>query len=325
MVLIPVAAVLTGCAADNSSAGLARQDRRGLEAAEASIGPRTGSAMPPAMLGNTPITWDDLRPAMIEAAGRAALEELVLDRMLSGEFEARGLTVTPQAIEDERRILMETLAEESGSSPDDAARLVEALRRTRGLGEARFSALLRRNAMLRALVRNRIQVDDDDVATAYAVRFGPRARSRLLVVPTERQAAELRSRLDPADPRLSMAFADLAARYSTDASAARGGSLPPLSLSDPAYPASARQALRGLKPGEKLTQPVSVPGGFAVFLLEEMVPASSAPPPAQVADQLRQQVRAARERVAMDDLARRTLASAPLRVHDPSLDAARSR
>jgi parvulin-like peptidyl-prolyl isomerase len=187
--------------------------------------------------------------------------------------------------------------------------------------------MLRRNAMLRALVKEGVTVDTADVHTAYVVRYGPKVRARVIVVPTQRQAAELRAKLEPGSaesprPSLAMAFADAAARYSTDPSAARGGSLPPLSLDDPAYPAAAREALRPLKPGG-VTQPFAAPDGFAFFLLEGLVDEPSPPPEAEVADALRREVTQVRERLAMDELARRTLESAPLRVHDRGLAGAR--
>lgn len=270
------------------------------------------------MLGDEPITWDDLRPILAEAAGPTALEEVVLDRLLRRALRPETLAATD--LDAERAILLRTLAREAGTSIDDAARLVATLRRTRALGDLRFDGLLRRNAMLRRLVRDRIDVSDEDVSTAHAVRYGPRHRVRVIVVPEERQAADIRARLDSSDPHLPLRFADQAARFSIDPSAPRGGSLPPFNVSDPAYPAAVGRALRETPVGS-MTGVIAVDAGYALLLVEEIVPAQAVPLDA-VAQELRADVRAARERLAMDELARQLLADAPLRIHDRALESA---
>lgn len=318
---------LCGCSGARPEA-LGVFDTRGLDADAAEVG-QPVSSLPPAMLGNEPVTWDDLHPLMVEIAGPAALGEVVLERELTREMAARGLTLSDRAVDAEESILRETMSREGRTTPDEASRLLDSMRRARGLGPVRFAGLLRRNAMLRALVRGGVTVDEDDVRTAYAVRYGPKVRARVLLVPTQRQAAELRALVEPGSPPapvpyLSMAFADLAAKYSTDPSGARGGSLPPLSVEDPSYPAAALAALKGMKPGD-VTEPVAAPGGFALFLLEGREDAAGAPEMASVDAALREDVRHVRERLAMDDLARRMLEAAPLRVHDRALEGARSR
>ena len=303
-------------------------DTRGLDTDAAEVS-QPKSALPPAMLRNEPVTWNDLHPLLVEMAGPAALNEVVLERELNREFAARGLVLSDEAVRQEEDILLQTMAREARTTPDEAARLLESMRASRGLGPVRFAAMLRRNAMLRALATEGVTVDDADVKTAYAVRYGPKVRVRVIVVPTQRQAGELRSKLQPGTPEaprphLALEFADAAAKFSTDPSAARGGSLPPMSLEDPTYPAAARDALRPLQPGQ-VTRPFAAPGGFAFFLLEERVDEASPPPEEEVAGELRLEVTRVRERLAMDDLARRMLDAAPLRVHDRGLEGARGK
>lgn len=314
--LVLTASALPGCAATAERPVLSARDTAGVDASVPDRQPP--SALPPAMLGDDPITWDELRPVLAEAAGPLALEEVVLGRLLT--LALRPDEVTRADIEGERALLLRTLARESGTTTDDAARLVDALRRARALGTVRFESLLRRNAMLRRLVRDRIEVTEDDLAVAHAVRYGPRYRVRVIVAGEERLAAEILARLDIGDPHLPLRFADQAARFSIDPSATRGGSLPPFNLSDPAYPEAVRRALR-VAPAGSISDVVAVDAGYALFLVEEIIPGQDVPL-AVVAEELRADVRSARERLAMDELARQLLADAPLRIHDRAIEAA---
>ncbi|MEX2219932.1 MAG: peptidylprolyl isomerase [Phycisphaerales bacterium] len=282
-----------------------------------------------ALLDGEPILWDELRPAMAEAAGGLALQEAVLDRMLAAELRWRGLSVAESDIAAERDLLLAAVSREALAAPGEAERLLEQVRRARNLGEERFQRLLRRNAQMRRLVRDSVEVTDEEVRQAFQMAHGPKFRARVIVVPTQRRAAELRDEIlgitrgappppPPDAATLARRFGDAAAAHSTDASAPRGGMLEAISPADPAYPAAAREALARLAVGE-LSPIIPAERGFALLLLEQAVPADGVEP-GSVAGSIRMEVRRRRERIEMDDLARRLLRSANLSVLDRTLD-----
>ena len=102
-----------------------------------------------------------MQPLLAEAAGGEILEEIALDRLLADEVERRGLSVTSEEIRREESLLLDSLIQaEVASDIRQGRRLLTDLRERRGLGEHRYSALLRRSASLRALVQERIVLTD---------------------------------------------------------------------------------------------------------------------------------------------------------------------
>lgn len=308
-----------------------------------------GPSRPLAIVGDRAVMLDEITPWLLEAVGRVVLEEKVLDERLRGLAAARGLTVTEADLARERELLGQTLgapapgADGPGLSPDDVARAVASARSARGLGPARYDALVRRTALMRALVAPEVRVTDELIEDAYAVRYGDRVTVRVIVVGDAALAQRLRDEVtavgaweDGALAR-TLAFADRALRHSVDRSAPAGGLIEPLSLRDARYPAALRDAAHALKPGE-VSQPVAlpavegggggatdVPGGaraaqWMLVMLMDVEPApQGAPTLESVRVLLEQQVRTGLERRAMDRLAQSLLADAPVLVMDRSL------
>jgi parvulin-like peptidyl-prolyl isomerase len=271
-------------------------------------------ARPAALVNGRAVPWSEMRPLLNEAAGAAALQEIVLNRMIHEELAARTIVITADDVAAERRRLLETLS----SDPSTAIRLLERLRAADGLGRTRFEQLMRRNAGLRALVRDRAEVTEEAVRQMHDVRYGPRRQARLMVLPDRAQAQAAFDRVRQGEP-----FADVAVDLSTDSSAPRGGLLEPISRDDPSYPESLRQTLWSLQPGE-LSIPVLIEGGFAVLLLEREVPATGVALE-DARPELEKLVRTGQERLLMDQLARRMLGGAAVTIFDESLNESWSR
>jgi hypothetical protein len=284
--------------------------------------PGTGkspTARPPALINDQPVPWEALQPVLAEAAGAAALEEVILDRLLAAEYQA-ALNKDPGTIPNEqlaveRDYLSDTIRR-SGANPEQAATLIADLRKARGLGHARFTALLRRNALMREIVAPQAIVTPEMISQRYEIRFGPRFRVRILTTSSEAEcAAALRQLAGSQD--LGLRFAELASRISTDESATRGGQIEPISPADPAYSPALRAALADLKPGQ-LSPVVALDPGFAIALLEERLPPTDTTLQAEAPD-IENELRRRQERLLMDALARRLLQSARVIVLDPSL------
>jgi len=265
------------------------------------------SANAPAFIDGTPTPWSELTPLLAEASGGTILLELTLDRRLQQRLAKAGLTLTPAAVEAERAELTRQMT--AASDPDTAARTLARIRSQRGLGDLRFEALIRRSAMLRALVAPAIELPEDLLEQTHAALFGPRVSIRIITVSTEQDAAKLSDELRnlPTDKR-ELAFSEAALSRSTDESASSGGMLPPFAEADPSMPSAVRRTVAGLSVGD-VSRVIPLDSGFAVVLLRSRTAGDGS-----TLDSRREAVtraaRARQERLAMDKLAR-LIASEP--------------
>ncbi|MCA9284982.1 MAG: peptidylprolyl isomerase [Phycisphaerales bacterium] len=258
-----------------------------------------------AMVDGAPVQWMELRPALLEAAGGQALQDLALDRRLAIELRKRGLAVDQSAIDRERQLLLESIAADRNT----AARLLEELRRRDGLGPVRFDALLVRNASLRMLVADEVRITPETLAQARDLATGPRRQVRLITLPSLTDCDAALRRLDAGE-----SFSDVAVEVSTDRSAARGGLLEPFARADVTYPQALREAVFALAPGQ-VSSPILLENGYAIAVLVRELPGAGA-----TSGDLERAVRLAQERLLMDQLARRLLRETRITVLDDDLN-----
>jgi hypothetical protein len=261
---------------------------------------------PVVLVGTERVTWDELRPVLSEAGGGVAQH---------GPQFIPGDALRADQHDRERATLVAALAG-NGGDPDVGESMLAIVRRSRGLGEVRFAALLRRNAMLRALVAPSVKVTDTMVAQAHQIRHGPRYRVRVIVVESQADAEAARRQVMDRGGG-SPVFTAVAAERSVDESSARGGLLDPISDADPATSAALRQAVSKTTPGS-MTPIIPLNPGFALALVEAKLPADG-----RSLDETRAaltaEVRSVQERAAMERLARQLLASAQISVLDRPL------
>jgi parvulin-like peptidyl-prolyl isomerase len=272
------------------------------------------------------VSWDALRPAMVEAAGAVALEEAALDIALRDALGARGVRMADLDLDAERAILIEQLATAAParmlaaneSRADRGERLLAQLRAARGLGAERFEGFLRRNAALRLLVRDAVVLNESVVRQSYELQYGERIPARILVVDTIADATRALERIDAGEP-----FSEVAALVSTDESASRGGLLEPVSPVDPTYPSAIREALARLAPGEH-SPPIAIDTGVAILRREASDAADPVDRPAldSVRDSLERDARLRQERILMGEKARELLDGSRITIFDDALDSA---
>ena len=265
-------------------------------------------ARPAALVQGKVVEWGELRPLLNEAAGATILREVILDRMLAAELIQAGITITTDDVDRERKLFYETLSPD----PNVAVRLARELRARQGLGEHRLDRLLRRNAGLRALVEDRVQVTDEAVLRTYQVFYGQKRQARLIVSPTLSDAQAAIDRVNAGE-----LFTDVAVEVSTDTSAARGGLLDAISHADPTYPQVMRDALWALEPGE-ISPPVLLGERYALLMLVREIDGADVTLDSVRGD-LQFQVRLKQERIIMDHLARRLLSEANVTIIDDTL------
>jgi parvulin-like peptidyl-prolyl isomerase len=313
-----------------AAAGLALLSCTLLGTADAQQPAKAAAERPVAVVGERTIGWSELAPLLAEAAGGQVLEEYALGTVLKEECLKRQIRIGDAETRAERTLLTEMLAKAARAPLTEGEGLLTRVRRTRGLGELRFKGLLERNAALRAMVRAgigdaAITITQEDLDTAYDLKYGPRVRARLILVSTEAAAKRAAARIAAGE-----SFAEVAGDVSLDPSASRGGAVDPFSLSDSTYPVAVRKALLVLKPGA-VSEPLGVSWGggngapeqpgFAIVRLDENIPAAAdAPTKEAAAKDLEQEVRTVRERAAMDTLARKLLRTTSVSAMDGSLN-----
>lgn len=263
------------------------------------------ASAPVAVIDGRVLDWRAFGPLVAEASGGPVLEEVVLEWRCETECAKAGVTVGGELVLAEERRVLESLDQD----PERAMRLLQSLKARQGLGPLRWQALLRRNAMLRALVAKDIVLDEAVIEQARDSLVGPRRDARLIVVADLVAAERVRAAL-----RDGASFPELAARESVDASAPRGGLVTGVTRRDAGYPSSFREALFALAPNA-ISDPLLVEDRFMIvqMLAESTPPAIEA---AELDRRARDRARIAQERVAMERLADRLLRTTSLSIFD---------
>jgi hypothetical protein len=302
---VAVAAVLIG--------GCAATDSRPRDAAPAATTSRAAapSAEPAlvAIADGATVTFDALRPALVELGGEVALRDALLDLRLAKRLASQGVAVDEADIAREETLLLEALA-------SDRARAVELLgeiRARQGLGPVRYAALLRRNAGLRALVAPAVAVDEAGTRAIFDMRHGATREARIAVVGSLAEAEALRAERAAGTP-----FSELAVRRSRHESAARGGLLAPFARLDPSYPEALRAAVFAGAVGS-VSEPLLDDGRFIVAEIVAERPGDGTGFDAARAA-CEEVLRRNRERLLMEELARELSATDGATIFDRAFD-----
>ncbi|MBI1371189.1 MAG: hypothetical protein GC159_00275 [Phycisphaera sp.] len=264
-----------------------------------------------ALVDGRTLSWAELRPLIVEASGGTVLGEWALDQRIARELKQRRLAVSEADVKREEALLREQLSDD----PDQAVRLLDRLRDTRGLGPRRYDALLRRNAGLRRLVADEVKVTPAMVQALYEQRYGEKAVCRLIMVPNLSEATKVIKRLEQ-----GASFIDLAIEVSTDSSRNQGGLLPAISPLDATFPKEIRDTTAKLQVGE-VSPPIALEGGFAILKCERKI-AQEPVPFDSVSNALTVQARLEVERTLMSRQARTLLQNLDVTVLDADLDRA---
>lgn len=272
------------------------------------------SPQPPTVTVNgVPLDERAVIAGLSELAGATVIEELALDHLLIEECRRAGVSISAEDVAGERSAMLGALAESGG----DAPALLERLRDARGLGPTRFDALLRRNAMLRALVRDRVVVSPEMVEQRYRVRYGVKMSARLIFLPSAGEAERAKAEAG-ASTESTGKFIEIAIARSLDASSSRGGQLEPIHAEDPGYPAALREAIAGTQVGA-ISRVFAIDTGWGIVLRGPDVPAQNVKLE-DVRAEVEQEVRRRTERLHMDQLSSTLIGAASVRTSDPSLE-----
>lgn len=295
---ILISAAILSSTQDQVTSGTPPQAKSGL-----------GAAGIAAIWKQNTVTWDRLRPVLSEIAGNAALQEVLLDDMLSTRARERGIAPDEAAIKREEETLLGYLDKDRAR----AERLLDDLRARQGLGPVRWQSLLWRNAVLRALVAPDVEVQETQITAACDAAHGPKRKPRVIAVPDLRSAQTVTQRLESGER-----FEDVAVQISTDQSAARGGMVTPMSKLDPSVPAAIREALWSIPKVGGVSPPVLIGTGYLIVRFDGEIPGDGVDL-ASVRGEAARAVRVAQERARMDQLAQDLTRGANPTIFDDSL------
>ena len=208
---------------------------------------------------------------LAERAGAAGLEAIALDRAVQREAARAGVSVGEADLVAEREIVEMALVGAGLTDRQQRGRVVAEARARRGWGPQWFDALLRRNALARKLTKDAVGAPTEaEIVRAHEALHGDRREVRVIVLASERDLARYRADVMDAlalSSELGEArFMKLAAGYSSDVSAARGGLLDPVGRVDIEYPDAFREAVFEAEVGA-LTPVIALDEGFTVAMV----------------------------------------------------------
>jgi parvulin-like peptidyl-prolyl isomerase len=159
------------------------------------------------------------------------------------------------------------------------------------------------------MIQDEVVIHEEALLAAWDARHGPRRIGRVFVSPDITACTSALEKVNTGVP-----FSEVAAQGSTDASAATGGLIDPVSRLDPSWPTSFRDALWSLEPGAT-SSPVLVDGEYVLVHFITLQPGDGVDFTSgrkEAADT----VRRAQERLLMDATAKRLLESTQVDIID---------
>lgn len=182
----------------------------------------------------------ELHELLVKTHGKVVLEEMILLKKVHQEATRRGIQAGPERIAEELRLLLADMAPERSSITQQA--LLDLMLVSRRISRGQLNLILERQALLRQMVDQNVQVTAAMLAEEKQRLYGPKVTVRIIVVSTLRQIEQVDRKL-----RQGADFVDLVRRYSEDRGSVRkDGLLGPFSKVDGAIDKEIRQAAFGL-------------------------------------------------------------------------------
>jgi foldase protein PrsA len=226
-----------------------------------------------ATVGETAISRDKFVSLLIRSRGVPVLEQFVGLAAAEEYATKRGVGITDSDVEFEYELALRRLSDpqafntSEGFDTAEAERLLDSILLSRYMSRPEFMLSVRRNALLRKALAAETTITDEALREEYDLAYGDRVQVRHIQLGNLNDATRIKERLAAGEE-----FADLAARYSTNAATARrGGLLDPFSLRDENIPLAMRQTASKLTASE-VSEAVRVGEWYHLLKLEKQVP-----------------------------------------------------
>ncbi len=272
-----------------------------------------------ATVGTSQIPRDEFVALLIRSRGVPVIEQLIGLSAAEEFAKKRGVTVSDADVDFEYELALRRLSDPlafsttEGFDIAEAERLLDSILASRSMSRPEFMVTVRRNACLRRVLAAEFTVTDEQLRSEYDLAFGDRIQLRHIQSGNLADASRIKERLAAGED-----FADLATRYSTNATTARrGGQLDPISLRDEFFPQSMRQAAAKLGPGE-VSDVIRVGEWYQIIKMERAVPAQQRDFDS-VRDMLKKRIEVRVTDAGMRDLHDKLMRDAAVQISDPLL------
>ncbi len=215
-----------------------------------------------ALINGVQITLRDLAQECIERHGKDVLEGIINRKLLEEACQKRNIAVSQQDLQREITEQATTnMRPKADGSPDVAGWLAVVTRRLKISADMYRRNVVWPTVALKKLVRDKVEVTQEDLRKGYEANFGPQAKCLAIVLNDERRAQrvfDLARKNNTAEY-----FGTLATQYSVEpGSQALRGEVPPIKRNG-GQPLLEKEAF-ALKPGE-LSGIIAVDGKFVIL------------------------------------------------------------
>lgn len=223
---------------------------------------QAGHVQTMAVVGKESISESAWIQTLKQKNGQQVLTDMINRLVVNQEAKRLGITVDEKRVQSE----LEKMQESYGSS---GTNFDQSLKKEAGISQQDLLEEIRYHMLLEDIAIRDIDVDETQIRNYYESHheeFGEPARAKLsiITVATEGEAEQVRQEL-----KQGANFSTLAKELSTDAlTAADGGDMGWVSLSDDSVPRGIREAVPSLASGQD-SQPIPVDGGFAIIRVLE--------------------------------------------------------
>ena len=188
-----------------------------------------------ATLNGHKITIQQLADQCIDRHGIAILEGTIHRRLLEQELKRRKLTVTQDDVDAEVARAAVQMGKTTSTGEADVDAWLKMVTEQQGItAEQYIRDAVWPTTALKKLVGDQVLLTNEDIQKGYEANYGPRARCRAIVLPSQRKAQEVweqaRNGISPENFEESVEhFARLAKEYSIEVSSRDlGGQVPPI-------------------------------------------------------------------------------------------------
>ena len=119
-----------------------------------------------------PIYIQPLYDVLVGNFGFPLAQQFVANEVVAQAARAEGVTVTPEDVTAETDLALRQLSPESLPDPTQREALLNQLLERRGLTLELWQTAMRRNAMLRKMAAQRVEISDADLREQYDLLYG---------------------------------------------------------------------------------------------------------------------------------------------------------
>jgi parvulin-like peptidyl-prolyl isomerase len=269
------------------------------------------------IVNGAPISQKQIVDRLMEAHGLSMMQQMIVLELARQEATRRQIRVSQADIEREFEDSLDEIARESGLEGPDATRenklrALQIVLDNKRISMEEYKISVERNAYLRPIAQQDVQVDDATLREEFARTYGERVVVRHIQIPVSDRRTLLAAETDL---RQGADFADVARRLSANPrTAAVGGELEPFTFTDTRLPAIMREIAFSLRPGEQ-SNAVQTDTNYQILRLERRIPPDNVRFE-EVRDQVRRSVVSRATAAKMQELAVELFQKATIKVID---------